>query len=83
MAGRVVPACTEASSLISAASAENRKRGTKASWKTGARRAPCSVSVRGHGKKSVKVVADLILLEVETGASDELPVTIRQSFKDG
>jgi hypothetical protein len=31
----------------------------------------------------MKVVADLVLLEVETGASDELPLTIRQFFKDG
>jgi hypothetical protein len=34
------------------------------------RLAPCSVSVRGHGQKSVKVVADSVLLEVEAVASD-------------
>jgi hypothetical protein len=28
-------------------------------------------------------VADLALLEVEAGASDKLPFTNRQSFKDG
>jgi hypothetical protein len=31
----------------------------------------------------VNVVADLVLLEVETGASNELPLVIRQFFKDG
>jgi hypothetical protein len=31
----------------------------------------------------MKVVADLVLLEVEMGASDELSLTIRQFFKDG
>jgi hypothetical protein len=31
----------------------------------------------------VKVVANLTLFVVEAGASDELPLTIRQSFKDG
>jgi hypothetical protein len=31
----------------------------------------------------VNVVADLVLLEVETGASNELPLVIRQIFKDG
>jgi hypothetical protein len=40
-------------------------------------------SVRGHGRKSAKVVDDSVLLEVEMEASDELPLAIRQSFKDG
>jgi hypothetical protein len=31
----------------------------------------------------VKVVVDQVLANVETGASDELPLAIRQSFKDG
>jgi hypothetical protein len=31
----------------------------------------------------VKVVVDRVLLDVEMGASDELPLTIRQSLKDG
>jgi hypothetical protein len=31
----------------------------------------------------VNVLADLVLLEVEMGASNELPLVIRQFFKDG
>jgi hypothetical protein len=31
----------------------------------------------------VKVVVDRVLANVETGASDELPLAIRQSLKDG
>jgi hypothetical protein len=53
-----------------------------ASRRTGAQRAPCSTSARGHGRKSMKVVANSTLLDVETGASDELPLAIRQCFKD-
>jgi hypothetical protein len=34
-------------------------------------------------QKSWKVVANSTLLAVEAGASDELPLMIRQSFKDG
>jgi hypothetical protein len=83
MAGQVVPARVEAAPLVSAALAEKRQHGAKALWKTSARRAPLSVSVRGRGRKSTKAVADLVLLEVEAGASDELPLMIRQSFKDG
>jgi hypothetical protein len=45
--------------------------------------APRSTSARGCGPKSVKVVANWTLLDVEMGASNELPLTIRQSFKDG
>jgi hypothetical protein len=45
--------------------------------------APRSASVRGRGRKFVKAVADLVLLEVEVGACDELLLVIRQSFKDG
>jgi hypothetical protein len=33
------------------------------------RLAPRSISVRGHGQKSVKAVADSVLLEVEAEAS--------------
>jgi hypothetical protein len=45
--------------------------------------APCSASVRGRGRKFAKAVADLVLLEVEAGAYDELLLVIRQTFKDG
>jgi hypothetical protein len=33
-------------------------------------------------KRKCGAKANLVLLEVEVGASDELPLTIRQSFKD-
>jgi hypothetical protein len=83
MAEQVVPVHTEAPPLVLAAPTKKRKSGARASRKTSARRAPCFTSFRGHGRKSVKAVADLVLLDVEVGASDELPLTIRQSFKDG
>jgi hypothetical protein len=66
--------------LVSDALAEKRKCGAKASWKTSVRRV---TSARGHRRMSAKVVANSTLLDVEAGASDELPLTIRQSFKDG
>jgi hypothetical protein len=81
--GQVVPAHVEALPLIPAALAEKRKCGAKALRKTGVQWALRSTSVRGHGQKSVKVVADSTLLGVEIGASDELLLTIRQSFKNG
>jgi hypothetical protein len=31
----------------------------------------------------MKVVADSLLVDVEAGASDELPLLIKQSFRDG
>jgi hypothetical protein len=83
MAGRVVPAHVEALPLVSVAPAEKRKHGAKASRKTGVRRALRSTSIRGHERKSAKAVADSVLLEVEAGASDMLPLVIRPSFKDG
>jgi hypothetical protein len=47
MPGQVVPICAGAPPLVSAALAEKRERGTKASWKTGARwlRAPLVLEV--------------------------------------
>jgi hypothetical protein len=83
MGGQVVPVRTEALPLASVAPAEKRKRGAKASRKTDKRRAPCSVSVSDRGQKFVKAVANSILLKVKMGASDKLPLAIRQSFKDG
>jgi hypothetical protein len=44
---------------------------------------PHSASVRGHGQKSTKVVANRVLVDVEAGTSDELPILIKQSFRDG
>jgi hypothetical protein len=46
-------------------------------------RAPRSASARGHGRKSTKAMADQALIDIGAGTSDELPLVIRQSFKDG
>jgi hypothetical protein len=51
--------------------------------KTDVAQAPRSASARGHGRKSVKVIADQPLVNVGVGTSDELPLVCRQSFKDG
>jgi hypothetical protein len=67
MAGQVVPARTEAPPPVLATPAEKRKHGAKALCKTSVRWAPRSTSARGHGRKSMKVVANLTLLEVEVG----------------
>jgi hypothetical protein len=83
MAGRVAPTCVEAPPLVSTAPTEKRKCGAKASQKTGTWRASRSAGVTGRERKFTKVVADSVLLEVETGASNELPLALRQSFKDG
>jgi hypothetical protein len=82
MAGQVVPARAEVPPLVLIALAEKRKCGAKASQKTGVRRASHSTSARGRGRKFTKVVANLTLLDVEAGVSDELPLMIRQSFRD-
>jgi hypothetical protein len=61
-----------------------RKRGDGiAPQKTSARWASCLASVRGHGRGSMNIKANRALLDVEAGASDELPPLVRQSFKDG
>jgi hypothetical protein len=82
MAGQVVPTRAEAPPLVLIALAEKRKCGAKASRKTSARRASHSTSARGRGRKFTKVVANLTLLDVEVGVSDELPLIIRQCFRD-
>jgi hypothetical protein len=46
-------------------------------------RAPHFASARGHGRKSTKAMADQALIDIGAGTSDELPLVIRQSFKDG
>jgi hypothetical protein len=46
-------------------------------------RAPRSASVRDHGQKSAKAMANQALIDVGAGTSDELPLEIRHSFKDG
>jgi hypothetical protein len=63
--------------------AKKGKRDSKAPRKTDVARAPCSACVRGHGRKSVKVMDDQALIDIGVGTSDELPLVIRQSFKDG
>jgi hypothetical protein len=40
-------------------------------------------SVRGCRQGSVKVKTNRVLLDVDVGAFNELPLAIRQSFKDG
>jgi hypothetical protein len=70
-------------SLILVPLAKKGKWGTKAPQKTGAARAARSASTRGRGQKSVKAMADQALIDVGVGTSDELPLVIRQSFKDG
>jgi hypothetical protein len=39
-------------------------------------------SVRGRGQGPAKVKTNRVLLDVDTGASDKLPLAIRQSFGD-
>jgi hypothetical protein len=58
MVGQVVPAHMDALPLILAPPAKKGKRGAKAPRKAGAARAPRSASVRGHARRSAKVVAD-------------------------
>jgi hypothetical protein len=69
--------------LILVPPAKRRKRGTKASSKTSVTQAPRSASVRGRGRKSTKVVADRLLVDVETGGPSKLPLLIKKSFRDG
>jgi hypothetical protein len=78
-----VPARAEALPLILAPPAKKGKHGSKAPRKTGTARAPCSASGTGRGQKSTKAMADQALVNVGVGTSDELPLVLRQSFKDG
>jgi hypothetical protein len=81
--GQVIPIRAEVSSLVLVPPSRKGVHGAKAPQNTGAQRAPRSGSVRGRGQKSTKVVAEWVLANVEARASDELPLVIRQSFKDG
>jgi hypothetical protein len=47
------------------------------------RRALRSASVRGRRHGSVKIKTNRVLLDVDVRASNELPLAIMQSFKDG
>jgi hypothetical protein len=44
--------------------------------------APRVAGIRGHGGKFAKAVADCLLVDVEVGALDKLPLLIKQSFRD-
>jgi hypothetical protein len=73
----------EALPLASAPPTKKGKWGAKAPKKTGTEWAPRSASVTGRGRKSTTALADQVLVNLEVGASDELSLVIRQSFKDG
>jgi hypothetical protein len=62
---------------------EKRWWGGQASQKDINRQAPHLTSVRGRRQGSVKVKTNRVLFDVDVGTSDELPLTIRQSFNDG
>jgi hypothetical protein len=83
MGGRVVPARAEVLPLILAPPTKKGTRGAKAPRRTDTTRAPHSASGRGHRQKSAKAMADQALVNVGVGTSDELPLVLRQSFKDG
>jgi hypothetical protein len=63
--------------------AKKKNHGIKAPRKTSTRQAPCYTSVRGRRRGSTKAMPDRVLLNIEVGGSDKLPLMIRQSFKDG
>jgi hypothetical protein len=71
------------SSKAEAWQAKKERQGAKAPRKTGTMRTPHSASVSVHGRRSMKVMANQVLIEVGAGASDKLPLIGRQSFKDG
>jgi hypothetical protein len=75
MAERVGPDTAEAPPPIQALAAKKKRQGAR--W------APCLTSVRGHRWGSTKVKTDRVLLDVEAGGSDELPLLVGQSFKHG
>jgi hypothetical protein len=75
--GQVVHAQAEVLPLIPTPLAKRKK------WGASVSRAPCVVGVRGHRRKSVKAVADRLLVDVEVGASGELLLLNKQSFRDG
>jgi hypothetical protein len=82
MGGQVVPAHMEALPLILAPLARKGKWGAKAPRKTSVSWALCYASVRGCGWKSEKAIAEQALIDMGAGTSDDLPLVIRQSFKD-
>jgi hypothetical protein len=83
MGGQVVPAHTEVLPPVPVPPSKKGKRGAKASRKAGTAQAPRSVGVRDRRRKFTKAMADQALIDAGVGTSDELPLVITQSFKDG
>jgi hypothetical protein len=83
MAGQVVLVSAEAPPPAWAHLCKKRKQGSGASQKTNTRQGPCSANVRSRGRGLMKVKTNRVLLYVDAGHSDELPLVVRQSFKDG
>jgi hypothetical protein len=79
----VVPVSVEAPPPAWAPLSKKRKRCGKALQGAITRRAPRSANVRGRGWGSTKFKTNRVLLDIEAGTSDELPLVIKQSFKDG
>jgi hypothetical protein len=83
MTERVVVVQVEAPPLAPVPPTNKGKQRAKALRRTSAERASRSAIVKGRGRRSATVVADQVLVNVEAGASGELPLLIRQSFKHG
>jgi hypothetical protein len=79
----VGPVGVKALPRILAPPAKKKKWGAKDSQRTSVWRALHSTSGRGCGCGSMKAMDNRVLFDVEVGASDELPLLVRQSFKDG
>jgi hypothetical protein len=71
LSGQVVPVRAEALAVILAPPARRGKQGASTS------RVPHSAGVRDRGWKYVKAVADRLLIDVEVGALDELPLLVK------
>jgi hypothetical protein len=57
--------------------AKKKRWGARTLQKTSVRRAARLTGVSSRGRGSVKVKIDRVLLDVEAGASDELPLVVR------
>jgi hypothetical protein len=82
MAGEIVPINADVPPLSWVPLPNKRQR--SGAWKKNSTpQGPCSNSVRDRGRGSRKVKTDKVLLYVDVGTSDELPLAIIESFKDG
>jgi hypothetical protein len=81
--GQIVPVGAVAPLSAQVPLSKKRQRGSQASRKAINRRATRLTSVKGRRQGSAKVKTNRVLLDVDVGASDELLLAIRQSFKDG